>query len=293
MAPVAVITGTTHGIGRVTALGLASAGYHVVMLCRDLPASQRTAEGIRTQAPGATIDSVYCDLAQLDTVRVAADRIIENCPPPSLLINNAGIATLRSRRTAAGMDYNFAVNHLGHFLLTELLRPRLAPAARIIIVASRAHFRGALDLAAVADPHERIGATHSYARSKLANVMHCLALARRLAGSDRSVNCLHPGVVATNLLPGWLVRIKRLLGSTMFDAERGAATTLHLALSPDVAGTSGRYFDECGVAQASSALSQDVALQEALWQRSLAWAELPDDARAPGPPDADQRTLPH
>jgi len=293
MAPVAVITGTTHGIGRVTALGLARAGYRVVMLCRDMPASQCTADGIRAQVPGAAIDSLYCDLAHLGTVRAAADLIITRFPPPSLLINNAGVATMRGRRTAAGMDYNFAVNHLGHFLLTELLRPHLAPTARILIVASRAHYRGVLDLAAVADPHERVGATRSYARSKLANVLHCLALARRLAGSGRSVNCLHPGVVATNLLPGWLVRIKRLLGSTMFDAERGAATTLHLALSPDVAGTSGRYFDECSVAQASSALSQDVALQEALWQRSLAWAELPDDARAPRPHDADQRTLPH
>lgn len=273
MAPVAVITGTTHGIGRVTALGLARAGYRVVMLCRDLPSSLRTAEGIRTQAPGATIDSVYCDLAQLETIRAAAERIITHYPPPSLLINNAGVATMRGRRTAAGMDYNFAVNHLGHFLLTELLRPFLAPAARIIIVASRAHYRGTLELAAVADPHERIGATHSYARSKLANVLHCLALARRLAGSSRTVNCLHPGIVATNLLPGWLVRIKRLLGSTMFDEERGAATTLHLALSPDMGGTSGRYFDECNIAQAPSALSQDVALQEALWQRSLAWTE--------------------
>ena len=153
MAPVAVITGTTHGIGRVTAVGLARAGYHVVMLCRDMPASRRVAEGILKQSPGATIDSVHCDLAQLDTVRAAADRIITHYPPPSLLINNAGVATIRGRRTAAGMDYNFAVNHLGHFLLTELLRPRMAPAARILIVASRAHYRGMLDLGAVADPH--------------------------------------------------------------------------------------------------------------------------------------------
>lgn len=272
-----MITGTTHGIGQVTALELARAGHHVLMLCRDVIAATRVAATIRDRVPGAEVAVVHCDLSRLETVRNAASLVIDRYAPPALLINNAGVAAMRRRRTAAGMDYDFAVNHLGHFLLTELLRPHLQPDARIVIVASRIHHRGELDLAAVSDPDERIGPQRSYARSKLANVMHCLALHRRLAGSGKTVNCLHPGVVATHLLPSWLRAIKPLLGDTVLGVERGAATTLHLALSAELIGVSGRYFDEFQHPQEPAAAARDVARQEALWARSLEWTGLAAD----------------
>jgi NAD(P)-dependent dehydrogenase (short-subunit alcohol dehydrogenase family) len=104
--------------------------------------------------------------------------------------------------------------------------------------------------------------------------MHTFALARRLAGSRVTVNCLHPGVVATNLLPRWLRLIKPILSPNIIDAERGARTTLYLALSQDVAGVSGRYFDEFQKEQRAAELAYDVAMQESLWEASERWARV-------------------
>jgi NAD(P)-dependent dehydrogenase (short-subunit alcohol dehydrogenase family) len=156
-----------------------------------------------------------------------------------------------------------------------LLSDHLDKAARIVTVASRIHYRGRLDLAAVTNARARYGATAAYARSKLANVMHAFALARRLAGSDISVNCLHPGVVATNLLPRWLRAVKPLFTQVVFDAERGARTTVYLALDPSVSGITGRYFDEYQLPRAASALANDVEVQESLWKMSAVWTGAP------------------
>ena len=268
-----VITGTTHGIGRVTARQLAQAGHEVVMLCRDVPLAERIATDIRSQVPAAAVHVVRCDLASLDSVREAAAAVRADFESIDRLILNAGMAATTRRRDARGMDLNFAVNHLGHFLLTELLRDRLESGGRIISVASRAHFRGGLDLDAVADPEERIAPMASYARSKLANVLHSFALARRLAGSDVTANCLHPGVIASHLLPRWVQFFQRYLRGQMLDEERGARTTLYLALEAQLAGN-GHYFDENARPQTASLLARDTALQEALWQRSLQWVGL-------------------
>lgn len=281
MPPLTVITGTTHGIGRVTAFELARAGHQLVMLCRDESLAGQLAADIRAREPAAVVEAIHCDLADLASVRHAAAAVREHHEVIDRLILNAGMAALGNRRTAGGMDLNFAVNHLGHFLLAELLRERMAARSRIITVASRAHFRSPpLDLDAVADGRERIRATASYARSKLANVLHSFALARRLAGSGITANCLHPGVIASNLLPAWVRVVQRVLRGQMFDVERGARTTLHLALAPEVADVNGCYFDENARARPASVPAQDVALQDALWQRSLVWAGL-QPARGP------------
>ncbi len=268
-----VITGTTHGIGRVTARQLAQAGHEVVMLCRDVPLAQRIAADIRSQVPAAAVHVVRCDLASLDSVREAAAAVRADFGSIDRLILNAGMAATTRRRDARGMDLNFAVNHLGHFLLTELLRDSLETGGRIISVASHAHFRARLDLDAVADSEERIAPMQSYARSKLANVLHSFALARRLEGGRATASCLHPGVVATHLLPRWIQFFQRYLRGQMLDEERGARTTLHLALETQLA-ESGQYFDENARPQAASVLARDTALQEALWQRSLQWVGL-------------------
>lgn len=273
MAPLTAITGTTHGIGRITATELARAGHHVVMLCRDMSLANAVAADIRMQVPHAAVDAIRCDLADLASVREAA-AACEQHGNIDRLILNAGMAATTSRRNASGMDLNFAVNHLGHFLLVELLRGQMAAQGRIITVASLAHYRGRLDLDAVADPRERVSPTASYARSKLANVLHSLALARQLAGSTVTANCLHPGIVATHLLPGWVRIIQRVIRGQMFDEVRGAQSTLHLALSPEAGQTSGLYFDENSRPQPASALARDPALQDALWERSLQWTGL-------------------
>jgi NAD(P)-dependent dehydrogenase (short-subunit alcohol dehydrogenase family) len=275
VSELAVITGTTHGIGRVTSRELARAGKTVVMLCRDLPAARAVRDEILHHAPRAVVEVVPCDLASLNSVREAAARVRRDYPPLGLLVNNAGMVSTRRRTSVDGFELTFATNHLGPFLLTALLSHHLDNSGRIVTVASRIHYRGRLDLAAVTDARARYGATAAYAQSKLANVMHTFALARRLTGSGISVNCLHPGVVATNLLPRWLRVVKPLVTRVMFDAERGARTTLHLALDQSVAGVTGRYFDEHQLARAASPLATDVELQESLWKMSAVWTGSP------------------
>ena len=275
MSELAVITGTTHGIGRVASRELARAGKTVVMLCRDLTAAGAVRAEIVRQAPRARVEVVRCDLASLASVRDAAAALRRDYPRIGLLVNNAGMVSTRHRTSVDGFELTFATNHLGPFLLTALLSDHLDKAARIVTVASRIHYRGRLDLAAVTNTRVRYQATAAYARSKLANVMHTFALARRMAGTGISVNCLHPGVVATNLLPRWLRVIKPLITRVVFDAERGARTTVYLALDQSVAGITGRYFDEYQLPRAASPLANDVELQESLWNMSAVWTGAP------------------
>lgn len=286
MSHVAVITGTTHGIGRVTARELAKAGFTVVMLCRDQGAAAGVRTAILAEAPRAQAHVVHCDLASLASVRKAAEEVRGQFGRIAVLINNAGVVSSWHRMSVDGFELTFATNHLGPFLLTQLLLDRLTDPGRIVTVASRAHYPGKLDLTQVPDPQARYHARAAYAQSKLANVMHTFALARRLATTGMTVNCLHPGIVATNLLPRWLQIVKPLISRRTFDAERGARTTLFLALSKDVTAVSGRYFDEFQVEQAASSLARDVRLQEELWQASERWVAgtgaVPSVSAGPG-----------
>jgi NAD(P)-dependent dehydrogenase (short-subunit alcohol dehydrogenase family) len=272
---VAVITGTTHGIGRVTSRELALAGRSVVMLCRDVAAGNALRDEIIGQVPGAVIHVVHCNLASLDSVRDSAANVRRMFGPIDLLINNAGMVSSRHRMSENGFELTFATNHLGPFLLTALLADHLTASARVVTVASRVHYRGQIEFDRVTNARARYSAMAAYAQSKLANVLHTFALARRLSGTNICVNCLHPGVVATNLLPRWLQLVKPLISRVIFNSERGARTTLHLALSGEVAGMSGRYFDENQVPQPAAPLANDVQLQESLWRMSAQWVGVP------------------
>jgi retinol dehydrogenase-12 len=274
---IAVITGTTHGIGRVTARELAAAGLTVVMLCRDIEAAFVVRDEILGAVPSARVHALRCDLASLASVRACAEDVRRNFATIALLINNAGMVSTRRRMSADGYELTFASNHLGPFLLTDLLLDRMGAGGRIVNVASRAHYRGVLDLQHIDKAQAPYDARAAYARSKLANLLHTFALARRLAGSDITANCLHPGVVTTNLLPRWLRVVQRLITRQTFDAERGARTTLYLALANEVAAVNGRYFDEHQHVQTASALANDTELQELLWTTSARWTLL--DAR--------------
>jgi NAD(P)-dependent dehydrogenase (short-subunit alcohol dehydrogenase family) len=278
VSELAVITGTTHGIGRVTSRELARAGKTVVMLCRDVRAASAVRNEIVRAAPRATVEVVACDLASLDSVREAAAVVRRDYPPLGLLVNNAGMVSTRHRTSVDGFELTFATNHLGPFLLTALLSDHLDKTARIVMVASRIHYRGHLHLDAVTNARARYGVTAAYAQSKLANVMHTFALARRMAGTSISVNCLHPGVVATNLLPRWLRVVKPPISRSMFDAERGARTSIYLALDPSVAGITGRYFDEYQLPRDAAPLANDVELQESLWKMSARWTGAPQSS---------------
>jgi retinol dehydrogenase 12 len=185
------------------------------------------------------------------------------------------MVSMRHRLSEDGFELTFATNHLGPFLLTALLRGTLGEAARIVNVSSRAHFRGRMDLECISDARAPYDAQAAYARSKLANVMFTFALARRLSATDVCVNCLHPGVVATNLLPRWLRLIKPLLSPVIFDAERGARTTLYLSLAEEGGDVTGRYFDEHQKPVHASQLADDLESQETLWRQSAQWTGAP------------------
>jgi NAD(P)-dependent dehydrogenase (short-subunit alcohol dehydrogenase family) len=243
------------------------------MLCRRTDAAQAVREEILSQTPGAAVHVVRCDLASLASVRESAATVRRDFGKIAVLINNAGMTSAARRTSPDGFELTFATNHLGPFLLTQLLLDRMDTPGRIVTVASRAHLRArTLDLDAVTDARVRYSAIAAYAQSKLANILHTFALARRLSGTPVTVNCLHPGVVATNLLPLWL-RIVKPLFSSVIDAERGALTTLYLALSDEVAAVTGRYFDERRAQQPASDLANDAPLQELLWTKSAQWVD--------------------
>lgn len=272
--PLAVITGTTHGIGTVTSHALARGGYDLAMLCRDVGAATVLARQIMQRAPGSHVQVVRCDLADLSSVRAAARAVLTRHGRLDRLINNAGIVSTRRRFSVDGHELTFATNHLGPFLLTRLLLPALTATARVIYVASKVHYRGRMDLDTVDNPRARYSSAAAYSRSKLANVLDTFALARQLAGSGIAVNCLHPGVVATNLLPGWLNLIRPLFRGVILSAERGARTTLYLALDPQAGALRGEYLDEYQRVQPAAAAARDPALQDELFARSARWAGL-------------------
>lgn len=303
--PTTIITGTTHGIGRVAAQALAQAGHRVVMLVRDPHAGERVCDEIRAVVPSAPLHVVACDLASFAQVRRATEVVCAEHGLIDRLIHNAGTVATRAQATVDGYEKVFATNHLGPFLLNQGLMHRMAEGGRVIVVASCAHERARLDappstaprsstdsaidgFAALdlwADPNARgWGARQAYNRSKLANILFTLALTRRLEKGRQAArvtaHCLHPGIVHTHLLPAWLRLIKPLISPGMIDAKAGAQTLLHLALHPKVDALDGGYLDEHQRLVAPSALACDTALQEALWSRSLCWTGLPPEPGA-------------
>ncbi|MCZ6852405.1 MAG: SDR family oxidoreductase [Gammaproteobacteria bacterium] len=275
---ICLITGATSGIGTVTAREMANAGFHVVMACRDLARATTLRDELRDRCNTEAIDILECDLASLASVRKAAESYLADWPRLDVLINNAGIMPLGFQRSVDGFELTFATNHLGPFLLTNLLLPLIEQSApaRIVNVASRAHQRGVLDLEGVNGDGSRHNDMRSYSRSKLANVMFTLALARRLESRDVTCNCLHPGVVATNIIPqrSWMGVAGKLLKPFMLSEERGSETSLYLALSDAVADSSGGYYDEHKTQREPSSLAQDHAAQERLWSTSAQWVGL-------------------
>jgi len=239
-------------------------------VCRNPGKAEEVARAIREVGGEAELEQA--DLASLAQVRRAGAAIVARHPRLALLVNNAGIFNLRQEWTEDGLEAVFAVNHLAPFLLTRQLEPalRAAGAARVVNVASEAHRFGALDLDDPCYERRRWRPMQAYGQSKLANILFTRELARRLAGSAVTANCLHPGGVATGLASnnGWIAQLAmRLLGPFMRTPEQGARTTLYLALSPEVAGVSGEYFADGKRRTPSRAASSDEAAAR-LWELS-------------------------
>jgi retinol dehydrogenase 12 len=273
---VALITGANTGIGLVTARELCAMGAQVFIACRSATTGQAAVDTIRKAHPGAKLELLSLDLGDFASVQRCAAAFLKRDVPLHLLINNAGLAGAKGL-TASGFELAFGTNHLGHFLLTQLLLDRIkastsskAP-ARIVTLSSRAHYRAkAIDWAGLQKPTATTTALAEYSVSKLANALFSAELSRRLAGTGVNTYALHPGVVASDVWRSVPWPIRPLIKRWMITVEEGALTTLHCATSPDAAQESGLYYDKCRVKTPSS-LARDEALARELWQRSEAW----------------------
>jgi NAD(P)-dependent dehydrogenase (short-subunit alcohol dehydrogenase family) len=269
----AVVTGANAGIGLWTALGLAKAGAHVIMVARD-PHRGEDARGLVAKASNRRPDLIIADFASLKTVRDAAQRILDRNPEIHVLVNNAGLFSPRRELTADGYEMTIAVNHLAPFLLTNALLPGLEKAgeprrhARIVNVASNAARNASIDLGDLM-LSRRYSMMAAYSQSKLANILFTKELARRLPPRPISANSLHPGVVATNIgaKGGVFGAAWNLMKPAFLSQERGAWNSLYVATSPAIEGVNGAYFVKQRQA-APNALAEDAAIAARLWAES-------------------------
>jgi NAD(P)-dependent dehydrogenase (short-subunit alcohol dehydrogenase family) len=274
-----IITGGNTGIGKASAVGLAKLGADVIITSRSAEKGAKAKAEIEARA-GRPVRLELLDLASFDSIRAFADRILESTPRIDVLVNNAGLILEHRAKTEEGFEATFGVNHLGHFLLTELLLPRIRESspARIVVLASDAHYRAksGLDWSDLMSDR-RYRALDVYSKSKLANVMFARELARRLEGTGVTVNAVHPGVVATEFagkddakgLVGWFFRLAAPLLRT---PEQGADTVVYVASSPDFAGRTGRYFANRRDKAPSRPARDDAACQR-LWAVSESLVE--------------------
>ena len=272
-----LITGGTSGIGKATALGLATLGAHVAITGRDCGRTESAARDVR-DASGGPVDVFVADLSSQAEVRRLAEEALRRLPRIDVLINNVGGYWDSRHLTADGLEHTFAVNHLAPFLLTQLLLDRLTRSspARVVTVASNAQALGRIDFDDLQGEREYSGAK-AYNQSKLANVLFTYELARRLHAAREpertmiTANVLHPGVVSTSFGAEDPATIQRVLipflRPLMKTPAQGAATSIYAASAPDLEHVTGRYFANSKIKK-SSPRSYDEAVAAQLWQIS-------------------------
>lgn len=283
---IAVVTGTSAGLGAETARVLAKAGATVIMAARDADKNQRVIDTIEAETPTARLEHVTLDLSDLRSVRAAAEHILANYPQLHILINNAAVMGPSLARTAEGCELQFGTNHIGHFLLTNLLLPALragAP-ARIVNLSSNGHQVCGVDFD---DPHfERrpYDKWAGYGQAKSANVLFGVGLTAREQRNGITANAVHPGGIITELgrhlttddFDAMMVKWSEAGPIEFKNIPQGAATTVWAAVSPQLEGISGRYFEDCGIADPVEHLSMtgyrphalDPLAAERLWKLS-------------------------
>jgi retinol dehydrogenase-14 len=285
-----LVTGATSGIGLYTAIDLARRGARVVMVGRDPARTDAAVADVIGRTGAKDVSSLLCDFSSQAAVRHLADTFRARFDRLDALVNNAGGVNKRRTVTVDGLETTFAVNHLAPFLLTNLLLDlivRSAP-ARIVTVSSIGHRQGTLDFDDLGFARGGYSIMRAYSRSKLANVLFAAELARRLAGmgvTDVTSNSLHPGSVDTNIWSGaplWAKPFIQLLRPLFFiTAEQGATYVVDLIVRPDLAGVTGRYFEE-GKMVDPSALAMDTHLAGRVWDVSASLVKL--NTSGPIPP---------
>lgn len=269
---IAVVTGANAGIGKVTALELARRGARVILASRSEAKTAPVVDAIRRETGNEQVEFAQLDLASLGAVNACAGELAARLPALHLLINNAGLAGQRGT-TEDGFELQFGVNHLGHYLFTRLLEDLLVKSApaRVVTVASRAHFRvDHIDYDQLQRKTRSITGFREYSVSKLANVWFSAELARRWKDTGVHTYSLHPGVVASEIWRRLPWPIRPIFKMRMITPEEGARTTLYCATSPEVANETGCYYDECKRAEPSKAAKDPQKARE-LWELSERW----------------------
>ncbi|MBU1426299.1 MAG: SDR family NAD(P)-dependent oxidoreductase [Gammaproteobacteria bacterium] len=253
-----LVTGATDGIGLATVTELARLGHEVVVHGRNEDKALHACDAIRAVVPGAKLQTAYADLSDLSAVARMAHELCARLPQLDVLINNAGVYKTEWEISPDGFEMTLAVNHLAHFLLTHLLLPLLKKSAapRVVTVSSMVHASGRIVFDDM-NGDRGYNAYHAYANSKLANALFANELARREPWLTS--NSLHPGVIGTKLLHAAF----SMPGEA---AASGARTSVYLATSDEVAGVTGKYFDNCTeVAAAAQALDRQLVRRLWVW----------------------------
>ncbi len=266
-----LVTGGNAGIGYATVTALAARGARVYLTSRSKSKGEAAVAAIAAATGSDQLRLLSLDLADLASVRACGQEFLALGEPLHVLINNAGLAGRRGI-TADGFELQFGVNHLGHFALTGILLPRLTESdeARIVSVSSDSHYAAkGIDFEAQRQRTKSPIGMKEYSVSKLSNVLHMQELARRLEGTGVHTYSLHPGVVASeiwNRVP-WPAR--QIMTRRMLTTEQGAQTSLYCATSPDVAGESGLFYDNCRLRDPSKVATPELAAK--LWEYSEKW----------------------
>jgi NAD(P)-dependent dehydrogenase (short-subunit alcohol dehydrogenase family) len=281
---ICLVTGVTAGIGKVTARALAGMGATVVAVARDAARGQAVVEEIRRETGNGDVHLRICDVSSQADIRRFVAGYRETYDRLHVLVNNAGAVFGERTLTVDGIERTIATNHLGYFLLTELLLDVLKASApaRVVSVASTAHRGASLDLDDLQFERRAYTSLGVYGASKLANVIWSAELARRLEGSGVTANSLHPGVIASNFGasgPGWMQLGVKLIRPFLISSEKGAETSIYLASSPQVEKETGKYFDK-KKAIAPDRRAGDLELRRRLWAISEELtAERPGQAK--------------
>ena len=270
-AHLCLITGANSGIGLITARELARQGMDIIMVCRNAQKGEQARQEIMAASRTKKVDMLLCDLSDFRSVRKLAEEVHKKYDHLDVLVNNAGLIANQSSTSAQGVETTFATNHLGPFLLTNLLLDLLRKGSepRVISVSSEAHRFAKFNLDDLVAP-KKFSSMRAYANSKLANILFANELARRVAADGITSNSLHPGAVKTNFSVGNNGAFALLFGLArpfLLTAEQGAETTIYLASSPEAKGKTGLYFDKKKPKTPSADARSDYFARE-LWAMS-------------------------